>query len=72
MTIDEIWAHMAARRNVGLRRLLAPGPDDTGLRRIVEAATQAPDHGRVRPWRFVLIPAHRRADLGEVFVEALV
>ncbi|MFK3741484.1 nitroreductase family protein [Massilia sp. TN1-12] len=68
---DGIWELLAGRRNVGLRRLDAPGPDDESLHRLLAAAAQAPDHGQVHPWRFIRIPAHRRPDLGEVFVEAL-
>ena len=68
---DDFWNILAARRNYTLRRLLAPGPDAAALARIVEAAAHAPDHGLLRPWRFVLIPEQRRADLGEVFAQAL-
>ena len=68
---DDLWNLMVARRHVGLRRLLAPGPDDAALDRILEAAAQAPDHGQLLPWRLVLVPRHRRADLGAVFEEAL-
>ena len=67
----DFQALVAARRNFTLRRLHAPGPDAQALARIVEAAAHAPDHGLLRPWRFVLIPQERRADLGEVFAEAL-
>lgn len=66
-----LWTLLAGRRNFTLRRLHAPGPDQAALERIVEAAAHAPDHGLLRPWRFVLIPEARRADLGEVFAEAL-
>jgi nitroreductase len=69
---DDLWNLMTARRHVGLRRLLAPGPDGAALARMLEAAAQAPDHGQLLPWRFVLVPPHRRADLGAVFEEALV
>ncbi|TXG00869.1 nitroreductase family protein [Massilia arenae] len=67
----DFQALVAARRNFTLRRLHAPGPDAQALERMVEAAAHAPDHGLLRPWRFVLIPQERRADLGEVFAEAL-
>lgn len=67
----DFQALVAARRNFTLRRLHAPGPDALALARMVEAAAHAPDHGLLRPWRFVLIPQERRADLGEVFAEAL-
>jgi len=69
---DQLWSHLTARRNVSLRRLVAPGPDAAGLERIVAAAAHAPDHGKLRPWRFVLVPAARRPELGQVFVDALV
>jgi nitroreductase len=69
---DDLWTTLAARRHVALRRLQAPGPDDAALARIMDAAAQAPDHGCLLPWRFVLIPAARRDDLGAVFEDALV
>jgi nitroreductase len=69
---DDLWNILAARRHVALRRLQAPGPDDAALTRMMEAAAQAPDHGCLLPWRFVLIPTARRDDLGAVFEEALV
>ena len=68
---DDLWNLMVARRHVGLRRLQAPGPDAATLDRMLAAAAQAPDHGQLLPWRFVLVPQHRRADLGAVFEEAL-
>lgn len=68
---DNLWELLPARRHVGLRRLLAPGPDDAALDRILRAAAQAPDHGLLRPWRFVLVPRDRRGDLGSAFEEAL-
>lgn len=68
----DLWNTLAARRHVALRRLLAPGPDDAALARMMDAAAQAPDHGCLLPWRFVLIPSRRRDDLGAVFEEALV
>nr|WP_229416346.1 nitroreductase [Massilia sp. PDC64] len=69
---DDVWNTLAARRHVALRRLEAPGPDDAALARMMEAAAQAPDHGCLLPWRFVLVPSARRDDLGAVFEEALV
>lgn len=68
---DNLWELLPARRQVGLRRLAAPGPDDAALDSILRAAAQAPDHGLLRPWRFVLVPPERRADLGAAFEDAL-
>lgn len=33
----------------------APGPTDAQLGLILQAALRAPDHGGVKPWRFVLV-----------------
>jgi nitroreductase len=36
-------------------RLTAPGPTAEHLARILEAAARAPDHGRMRPWRLIVL-----------------
>ncbi len=69
---DFAAALIQARRTVLPKRLAAPGPDDAQLRRILEAAAAAPDHGERRPWRFVLVPAEARAQLADVFAAALI
>jgi nitroreductase len=58
------------RRSVSPRRLVAPGPDDSQLRLLIEAAAAAPDHGRIHPWRFVAVGERDRAQLAKVFREA--
>jgi nitroreductase len=51
--------------------LAEPAPDATALERILAAGASAPDHGRLRPWRFIVIRGDARARLGEVFAAAL-
>jgi nitroreductase len=41
------------------------------LRTALEAAVRAPDHGRLRPWRFILVEGEQRLVLGEIFARAL-
>jgi nitroreductase len=41
-------------------RLGAPGPTPEHLARILDAAAHAPDHGRLRPWRFIVVDAGMR------------
>lgn len=36
------------------------------------AAAAAPDHGEVRPWRFVLVPEGKRTLLAKAFTQALI
>ena len=52
-------------------RLVDPGPDADELNTILQAALRAPDHGRLRPWRFVVVTGERRQALGDVFVQSL-
>jgi nitroreductase len=48
-----------------------PGPEGAALERILAAGASAPDHGKLRPWRFIVIRGPARARLGEVFADAL-
>lgn len=50
--------------------LVEPAPDRSVLDRVIDAALRAPDHGQLRPWRFVIIQGEARRALGEVFAEA--
>lgn len=52
-------------------KLTMPGPDREALQKIIAAALRAPDHGRLRPWRFIVIEGKARHRLGSLFVEAL-
>lgn len=52
-------------------KLAAPGPDAGALDAILRSAVRAPDHGRLRPWRFVVIPEDQRARFGEVMAESM-
>lgn len=49
--------------------LAEPGPDDAELAQIFDAALRAPDHARLRPWRFVLVRGDARGALGDVLVD---
>lgn len=60
-----------SRQNILPRRLSEPGPSAAQVEQLFRAAAAAPDHGQLRPWRFVLVPANKRADLAEVFAQAL-
>ena len=53
------------------KSLVDPAPDDAALRRMIEAAVAAPDHGRLRPWRFIAVRGEARRRLGDVLAEAL-
>lgn len=48
-------ALLASRRSGKARDMLAPGPDAGQLQAILAAAARVPDHGKLNPWRFVVI-----------------
>ncbi len=56
---------LQTRRSGKPRDLVAPGPDDTQLRQILEVALRTPDHGKLAPWRFVIVPQDRRDALAQ-------
>jgi len=59
---------LLGRRSTGL--LEEPAPDGEDLDSILDAGLRAPDHGRLRPWRFVVIRGDARTALGECLAEA--
>src|SRR5690606_31549054 len=52
-------------------RLIAPAPNAEEMKVIMQAAVRAPDHGRLRPWRFLIVEGDAREKLGGIFREAL-
>lgn len=51
--------------------LQPPEPDAATLARILAAGANAPDHGKLRPFRFILIRGRARLAFGEVCAAAL-
>jgi nitroreductase len=54
---------MLSRRSVPALRLHEPGPSSAQIDVALDAALCAPDHGALRPWRFVLIHGVAREHL---------
>jgi len=48
----------------------APGPTEEHLAQILQAAMSAPDHGRLRPWRFALIRGEAIGRLADLALNA--
>lgn len=56
---------LSTRRSGKPRDLIAPGPDAAQLHQILEIALRTPDHGKIAPWRFVIVPDDKRVALAE-------
>ncbi len=59
-TIDALLERRSAKT------LTDPAPDDGALELLLACAARAPDHGRLRPWRFIVIRGAARERLGEL------
>ncbi|HEY0684796.1 MAG TPA: nitroreductase [Steroidobacter sp.] len=53
------------------KKLDAPAPSAAHLEQIVRAGTRAPDHGRLRPWRFTVFEGAAREKLGDAMANCL-
>ena len=53
----------ALTTRVSAPRLEAPGPSDEQLDMLLRAAIRAPDHGLLRPWRFIVLQGRQRERL---------
>ena len=63
-------ALLHTRRSGKPRDMIAPGPDATQLRAIMEAAIRVPDHGKLAPWRFMVIGDGQRDRLADLLTSA--
>ena len=61
---------LATRRSGKPRDLVAPGPDSYQLATILEIAARTPDHGKLAPWRFVVVGDDHRAALSSLITDA--
>jgi nitroreductase len=63
-------ALLHSRRSGKARDMVHPGPDAQQREHILLAAMRVPDHGKLSPWRFVIVDADRRAALAAVIEAA--
>jgi len=62
---------LKTRRSIPAACLQAPGPDDDQLRDILTVAARVPDHGKLAPWRFVVVRGEDSVRAGEKLSELL-
>jgi nitroreductase len=61
----ELFDAIASRATA--KKLGAPGPTPAQVARLLQAAGRAPDHGRLKPWRFIAVNGPER----ETFANAV-
>jgi nitroreductase len=52
------------------KHLSGPGPSAAQIARLLEAADRAPDHGRLKPWRFVPVNGAERETFANAVAQA--
>ena len=62
---------LETRRSGKPREMVAPGPSDAELQRILNIAMRVPDHGKLSPWRFVIVGKEQRDQLAVLLHRAL-
>ena len=67
-TSEEMIGWIKSRRSMG--NLDEPAPTRAQIEIAIECAATAPDHKKLRPWRFIVTEGDARHELGRALVEA--
>ena len=59
----ELQTRLAMRRSAPAQALAAPGPSRDEIERILLLGARSPDHGKLFPWRFMVMGRESRASL---------
>ena len=69
--LSSTLALLETRRSGRPREMTEPGPSAAELERILAIGARTPDHGKLIPWRFVIVHRDQRDQLGALLHEAL-
>ncbi len=61
----ETLALLATRRSASPKSLAAPGPSPDELQGLLRLAAHVPDHGKLAPWRFIVLAGEAKARFAE-------
>lgn len=70
LAIEIVHQNIHQRQSIG--HLVEPAPNAAQLEEAFQAALSAPDHHRLKPTRFVIIPDDQREAFGELLSKALI
>src|SRR6187431_2801789 len=68
--MNETLQLLRTRRSVAPHLLGEPGPGTQEIDALLTIAARVPDHGRLTPWRFIVLEGEARARIGEVIAAA--
>lgn len=64
--MSDLPEFLLKRRSIVVRNMAEPGPTDDDLENILRSGMRVPDHGRLTPWRFMVIRGDARDKMGKV------
>jgi nitroreductase len=67
----ETLALLAQRRSTKVMHLAEPAPSAAEIDALIALAARVPDHGKLGPWRFVVIDGEARARAGAALAEVI-
>ena len=68
--MNEVLELLRTRRSVAPHLLGGPGPTPDELDLLLTVAARVPDHGRLTPWRFIVLEGEARHRIGETIAAA--
>ncbi|MCP4317137.1 MAG: nitroreductase [Hyphomicrobiales bacterium] len=70
---EALKAYLETRRTIAANLMCGPRPDKATVQKILSLAKRVPDHGKLAPWRFIVISAEARqrisVQLAEIALE---
>ncbi len=61
---SNILALLKTRRSTVAKDMVPPGPSGDQLDELLQIAVRVPDHGKLAPWRFILLQDEARTEFG--------
>jgi nitroreductase len=62
--MNQLLSYLLSRRSVSARFLTGPEPSSEHIETMLTIASRVPDHGKLCPWRFVVLKGAARDNLG--------
>ncbi len=63
---DAVLDFLLTRRSRPAKTLTTPAPDKDSLMTILSAASRTPDHGKLEPWRFIVLGKNSLTSLSSI------
>jgi nitroreductase len=68
-TMTSALTPLLTRRSTSVKDLIAPAPEGDVLTQILTVATRVPDHGKLAPWKIIVLQGEGAAKLGALAAE---